>query len=74
MTPERTFFFRSTQYLPRFGLGPSKGLFELTHCPSRALNFASSWRYKDTKKPLKTDENLDCVFVKKAHLSICVDP
>ena len=71
MTPERTFFFRSNQYLPRFGLGPSKGLFELTH---RALNFASSWRYIDTKKPLKTDEHLDCVFVKKAHLSIGVDP
>ena len=40
MTPclGNTILFRSSQQLPRLCLGPSKGFFELTRRPSRALN------------------------------------
>ena len=40
MTPHRVnaILFRSSQQLPRLRVGPSKGFFELTQCPSRALD------------------------------------
>ena len=55
MTPHRgkTILFRSSQQLPRLRLGPSKGFFELTQRPFRALNSPHALlpelqRYKDT--------------------------
>ena len=55
MTPHRgnTILFRSSQQLPRLRLGPSKGFFELTRCPWRALDSPCALllelqRYKDT--------------------------
>ena len=54
MTPSwgNTILFRSSQQLPRLRLGPSKGFFELTQRPSRALNspralLSELQRYKD---------------------------
>ena len=57
MTPHRgnAVLFRSSQQLPRLRLGPSKGFFELTRRPSRALDSSRALlpelqRYKDTVK------------------------
>ena len=55
MTSRRgnTILFRSSQQLPRLRLKPSKGFFELTRRPSRALDSPHALlpelqRYKDT--------------------------
>ena len=55
MTPDRgnTFTFRSSQQLSCLRLGPSKGFFELTWRPSRALDSPCALlpelqRHKDT--------------------------